>query len=66
VRDEDGVHFVIVEEVDEHERYVYRWATFDDPPSRVAIELTPIGDRTRISISEAPLDVKAQASLGFQ
>ena len=39
VRDEDGVHFVIVEEVDEHERYVYRWATFDD-------RAEPRGDRT--------------------
>jgi hypothetical protein len=66
IHDEDGIHYVIVEEVDEHERYVYRWATFDDAPSRVEIELAPIGDRTRISISESPLDVKAQASLGFQ
>jgi hypothetical protein len=66
VRDEDGVHFVIVEEVDENERYVYRWATFNDPPTRVEIDLLPIGDRTRISISESPLDVRAQASLGFQ
>lgn len=66
VRDDDGVHYVIVGEVDEYERYVYRWATFDDAPTRVEIELEPIGDRTRISISESPLDVKAQASLGFQ
>src|SRR5277367_5073455 len=66
VRDEDGLHYVIVEEVDENERYVYRWATFDDAPTRVEIELLPIGDRTRISISESPLDVRAQASLGFQ
>ncbi len=66
VRDADGIHFVFVEEVDEYERYVYRWATFDDAPSRVEIELSPIGERTRVSISESPLDVKAQASLGFQ
>jgi hypothetical protein len=66
VSDEDGMHYVIVEEVDEHERYVYRWATFDDAPTRVEIELIPMGDRTRISISESPLNVRAQASLGFQ
>lgn len=65
VSDDDGVHYVIVEEVDENERYVYRWATFEDAPTRVEIELAPIAEGTRISISESPIDVRAQASLAF-
>ena len=63
ISDDGDVHFLIVEEVDEENRLVYRWATYHDEPSRVEIELTPIDVGTRISISETPLDVKAQASL---
>jgi uncharacterized protein YndB with AHSA1/START domain len=63
ISDGDDVHYIIVEEVDEENRLVYRWATFAEEPSRVEIELTPIPDGTRISISESPIEVKAQASL---
>jgi uncharacterized protein YndB with AHSA1/START domain len=66
VSDDEGVHYVIVEEVDENQRYVYRWATFEDAPTRVEIELAPIGDGTRISISESPIDVRAQATLALR
>src|ERR1700679_307723 len=63
ISDGDDIRDVIVEEVDEENRLVYRWATFAEEPSRVEIELTPIPDGTRISISESPIAVKAQASL---
>jgi len=63
ISDGDGVRFLIVEEVDEANRLVYRWATFVEEPSRVEIELTPIPHGTRISISESPIDSRAQASL---
>jgi uncharacterized protein YndB with AHSA1/START domain len=59
----DDVHYLIVEEVDEENRLVYRWATFADEPSRVQIELTPTPEGTRISISESPVAVRAQACL---
>ena len=45
ISDGDDVRYLIVEEVDEENRLVYRWATFTDEPSRVAIELHP--DRRR-------------------
>ena len=51
------------QEVDEENRLVYRWATFADAPSRVAIELTPTLEGTRITISESPIEVRAQSSL---
>jgi uncharacterized protein YndB with AHSA1/START domain len=63
ISDGDEIHYLIVEEVDEENRLVYRWATFTDEPSRVEIELTPIAEGTRISISESPIEVRAQASL---
>ena len=55
--------YLIVEEVDEENRLVYRWATFAEEPSRVEIELTPTDEGTRISISESPIEVRAEASL---
>ena len=58
----DDVHYLIVEEVDEENRLVYRWATFAEEPSRVEIELTPTSEGTHISISESPIEVRAQAS----
>ena len=59
----DDVHYLIVEEVDEENRLVYRWATFAEEPSRVEIELTRIAGGTRISISESPIEMRARASL---
>ena len=63
ISDGDAVHYLIVEEVDEENRLVYRWATFAEEPSRVEIELTPTPGGTRISISESPIAARAQASL---
>src|ERR1700722_432446 len=59
----DDVHYLIVEEVDEENRLVYRWATFANEPSRVEIELTPTAEGTRISVSESPIEMRARASL---
>ncbi|MGD0692476.1 MAG: SRPBCC domain-containing protein [Acidimicrobiales bacterium] len=59
----DDVRYLIVEEVDEENRLVYRWATFAEEPSRVEIELTPIPAGTRITISESPIEARARASL---
>jgi uncharacterized protein YndB with AHSA1/START domain len=63
ISDGDDVRYLIVEEVDKENRLVYRLATFTEEPSRVEIELTPIDEGTRISISESPIEVAAQASL---
>ncbi len=63
ISDSDDVHYLIVEEVEEENRLVYRWATFADEPTRVEIELTPTPVGTRISISESPIAARAQASL---
>jgi uncharacterized protein YndB with AHSA1/START domain len=63
ISDGDDVRYLIVEEVDEENRLVYRWATFAEAPSRVQIELTPIPEGTRITISESTIEVRAQTSL---
>jgi uncharacterized protein YndB with AHSA1/START domain len=53
---EDGSRrLLIVEEVVEGRRLVFRWATFQDDPSRVAIEVVPVGDITRVVVVETPL-----------
>ncbi len=63
VSDGEVTRHLIAEEVVEEQRYVYRWATFADAPTRVEIELTPTSEGTHISISESPLVARAQASL---
>ncbi len=63
VSDGDTTHFVLVEEVDEAERFVYRWASFDDEPTRVEITLEPSETGTRISISESPLAARLLATM---
>lgn len=63
VTSDGDTRYLVVEEVDEARRLVYRWASFTDEPSRVAIELEPVPAGTRISISEAPLQARSQASL---
>ena len=63
VRDGDETKFVFVEEVIEEERFVYRWASFVDEPSRVEIELAPTSEGTRIEIIESPLRTSMRASL---
>jgi uncharacterized protein YndB with AHSA1/START domain len=53
---EDGSRrLLIVEEVIEGRRLVFRWATFEDDPSRVAIDVVPVGDFTRVVVVETPL-----------
>jgi uncharacterized protein YndB with AHSA1/START domain len=61
VRSDGDTRFLVVEEVDETRRLVYRWASFRDEPSRVEIELEPLPSGTRISISESPLVARANA-----
>jgi uncharacterized protein YndB with AHSA1/START domain len=66
ISDGDDVRFLIVEEVDEENRLVYRWASFAEEPSRVAIELTPTDEGTRVTISESPIEVRAEAHLALR
>jgi uncharacterized protein YndB with AHSA1/START domain len=66
ISDGGDVRYLIVEEVDEDSRLAYRWASFTDEPSRVEIELTPIAEGTRVTISESPIEVRAQASLALR
>ena len=60
VRDRETTRYLVVEEVDEQRRLVYRWASFTDAPSLVEIDLAPSGAGTRISITESPLEARAQ------
>ena len=54
--DEGGVsRFLVVEEVDEPRRLVYRWASFADEPTRVEIDLTPSEGGTRVTVIESLL-----------
>ena len=63
----DGhTRYIVVEEVDDAHRFVYRWASFRDEPSRVEIELESVPAGTRIVISETPLQAKASATLGVR
>jgi uncharacterized protein YndB with AHSA1/START domain len=55
------VRFITVEEVEPAQRLVFRWASFQDEPSRVEIELEPVTVGTRIVITEVPIGAKAQA-----
>ena len=63
VRSDGDTFYLVVEEVDDAHRLVYRWASFSDEPSRVEIELEPVPAGTRISISESPLNARAMATL---
>jgi activator of Hsp90 ATPase-like protein len=66
VRDGEDTKYVFVEEVIEDERFVYRWASFIDEPSRVEIELAPTSDGTRVEIIESPLRASMRASLALR
>ncbi|HEY1761125.1 MAG TPA: SRPBCC domain-containing protein [Acidimicrobiales bacterium] len=66
VRDGEDTKYVLVEEVIEEERFVYRWASFIDEPSRVEIEFVPTAEGTRIEIIESPLDTSMRASLAVR
>jgi hypothetical protein len=63
VIDGDGVRYIVVEEVDEPRRYVYRWASFTEEPTRVEIEVAPTPAGSLIEIRESPLSSGAQMSL---
>jgi uncharacterized protein YndB with AHSA1/START domain len=59
---EDGtVRFIAVEEAEPARRLVFRWASFQDEPSRVEIQLEPVTVGTRIVITEMPIGARAQA-----
>lgn len=66
LRTDGEYRYLVVEEVEEGRHLAYRWATFSDPPSRVEIDLTPSEIGTRISISESPLEARAQAQLSLR
>ena len=63
---EDGeLRVLVVEEVERPERFVFRWATFDEPPSRVEIEIIEFDGGSRVIITETPLEpiqMRADAS----
>jgi uncharacterized protein YndB with AHSA1/START domain len=61
VIDDGKDRFLLVEEVEPAKRLVFRWASFDDPPSRVEIELTHLDEGTKIKITEMPINARAQA-----
>lgn len=62
--DEGGVtRFLVVEEVEEPRRLVYRWAGFADGPTRVEIDLTPTGGGTRVTVIEYSLHATPPAQL---
>jgi hypothetical protein len=57
---------LVIEVVDEERHLSYRWATFIDAPTRVETDLEPVAEGTRVSISESPIEVKAQARLALR
>ncbi len=46
---------VVVEEVDDERRLVFRWASTTEAPTVVELDLRPIGRRTHLSIVERPV-----------
>jgi uncharacterized protein YndB with AHSA1/START domain len=66
VKSGDDVRYLVVEEVEEERRLAYRWASFTEAPTRVEIDLSPTPEGTRISISESPLQARAQACLALR
>jgi uncharacterized protein YndB with AHSA1/START domain len=55
VVDDGQLHVVVVEEVERPDRFAFRWATFDDPPSRVEIDIIESDGGSRVVITETPL-----------
>ncbi|MGH3732381.1 MAG: SRPBCC family protein [Acidimicrobiales bacterium] len=66
IREGDETRWLLVEEVVEGERFVYRWASFTEEPSRVEITLAPTTEGTRVEITEAPLQSSMRASLALR
>ena len=46
---------LVVEEVDDERRLVFRWASTTEAPTVVELELRPIGRRTHLTIVERPV-----------
>jgi uncharacterized protein YndB with AHSA1/START domain len=55
VLDDGLLHVVVVEEVERPDRFAFRWATFDEPPSRVEIDIIESDGGSRVVITETPL-----------
>jgi uncharacterized protein YndB with AHSA1/START domain len=53
--DSDTPTVVVVEEVDDERRLVFRWASATQAPTVVELDLWPAGRRTRLTIVERPL-----------
>jgi uncharacterized protein YndB with AHSA1/START domain len=66
VRDGEDTRWMLVEEVVEGERFVYRWASFLDEPTRVEITIAPTSEGTRVEIVESPLQASMRASLALR
>ncbi|HEY1825600.1 MAG TPA: SRPBCC domain-containing protein [Acidimicrobiales bacterium] len=66
VRDGDDTRWILVEEIVEGERFVYRWASFSEEPSRVEITLSPTTEGTKVDIVESPLAATMMASLALR
>lgn len=65
--EEDGdTRFLLIEEAVEAERLVFRWASYRDEPTRVAIELVPLAEGTRVTITEMPLSARAASLLALR
>lgn len=50
-----GPTVLVVEEVDDERRLVFRWASATEAPTVVELDLRPIGPRTHLTIVERPL-----------
>jgi uncharacterized protein YndB with AHSA1/START domain len=53
--DATGPTVLVVEEVDEERRLVFRWASATEAPTVVELDLRPIGRRTHLTIVERPV-----------
>jgi uncharacterized protein YndB with AHSA1/START domain len=52
---------LVVEEVDDERRLVFRWASATQAPTLVEFDLVPVGRRTRLTIVERPLQPRRVA-----
>jgi uncharacterized protein YndB with AHSA1/START domain len=52
--DADGATVLVVEEVDDERRLVFRWASATDAPTVVELDLRQVGHRTHLTIVERP------------
>lgn len=52
--DADDTTALVVEEVDDGRRLVFRWASATEAPTVVELDLRPVGRRTHLTIVERP------------